>query len=414
MPGEYQACYPSRLAMTERARHIFYMIVFPLGHFSVDTPGGALWLIAPAIGLAWDLSPAEIGFIITAHQLGAGIGYIPAGVVADRFSRRGVMLTMTVWWVVVGYLIASVAPGYWTLVFLLAVAAAGDAAWHPMATGTMVEHMPNRRALALGVHLTGGMMAEVVGPLLVGFLLVYLDWQFVFRNAVVPAILMGVSLLYFHRHILPSHEPAITKADLAVMLRVWRTPAGLAMFGLGVTYSLSFVALMAMSPLYFQDYHGYSSAWAGGAFAAMLLGGVVAAPLVGQLSDRWGRKPVVVISAVLGAAGILLTAFSSHPVLLVLGVVVAGTALSGMRPVYLAAAVEMIGRRESTSLGLIYGIMDGLGAVGAVLAGLAGSNDLRYALAFAAAAALASAIFALAHPFKVAMVGPLLTEMGEP
>jgi MFS family permease len=278
----------------------------------------------------------------------------------------------------------------------------------------MVEHMPNRRALALGVHLTGGMMAEVVGPLLVGFLLVYLDWQFVFRIAVVPAILMGVSLLYFHRHILPSHEPAITKADLAVMLRVWRTPAGMAMFGLGVTYSLSFVALMAMSPLYFQDYHGYSSAWAGGAFAAMLLGGVVAAPLVGQLSDRWGRKPVVVISAVLGAAGILLTAFSSHPVLLVLGVVVAGTALSGMRPVYLAAAVEMIGRRESTSLGLIYGIMDGLGAVGAVLAGLAGSNDLRYALAFAAAAALASAIFALAHPFKVAMVGPLLTEMGEP
>jgi FSR family fosmidomycin resistance protein-like MFS transporter len=400
--------------MTERARHIFYMIVFPLGHFSVDMPGGALWLIAPAIGLAWDLSPAEIGFIITAHNLGAGVGYIPSGVIADRFGRRGVMLTMTVWWVVIGYLVASLAPGYWTLVLLLAMAAAGDAAWHPMATGTMVQHMPNRRALALGVHLTGGMMAEVIGPLLVGFLLVYLDWQIVFRIAVIPAILMGVSLLYFHRHILSSHEPAITRADLAEMLKVWRTPAGMLMFGLGVTYSMAFVGLMAMTPLYFQDYHGYSSAWAGAAFAAMLLGGAVSAPLVGQLSDRWGRKPVVTISALLGGAGILLTAFSSHPVLLVLGVIIAGTLLSGMRPVYLAAAVEMIGRRESTSLGLIYGVMDGLGALGALFAGLAGTNDLRYALVFAAAAAFISAIFALVHPFRVATVEPLLAEKGEP
>ncbi|MDA1175023.1 MAG: MFS transporter, partial [Chloroflexi bacterium] len=110
--------------MSERARHIFYMIAFPLGHFSVDTPGGALWLIAPAVGIAWDLSPAEIGFLITAHNFGAGLGYLPSGILADRFSRRGLMMTGTVWWVVVGYAVASMATGYWTLAFLLAVAAA--------------------------------------------------------------------------------------------------------------------------------------------------------------------------------------------------------------------------------------------------------------------------------------------------
>jgi len=376
------------------------MIILPLGHFSVDTPGGALWLLAPAIGLAWDLSPAEIGFLITAHNLGAGLGYLPSGILGDRFSRRGLMLTITVWWVVIGYFAASLAPGYWTLALLLGVAASGDAAWHPMATGSMVQRMPNRRALALGVHLTGGIMAEVVGPLAVGFLLGYLDWRVVARIAVIPAVLMGVGLLYFHRYIAPPRESAMTSADLRAVLGVWRSWSGFSMFGLGVSYSMAFVGLMAMTALFFQDYHGYSSAWAGAAFAAMLLGGAGAAPLVGRLSDTWGRKRVVVSSAFVGAFGILLTAASSHPALLVLGVVIAGTALTGMRPVYLAAAVEMVGRRETTSLGLIYAVMDGIGALGGLLAGLAGTHDLRYALVFAAGASVVSGLFALTHSFS--------------
>ena len=377
------------------------MIALPLGHFSVDTPGGALWLLAPAIGLAWDLSPAEIGFLITAHNLGAGIGYLPSGILGERFRHRGLMLTMTVWWVVLGYFAASVAPGYWSLALLLALAASGDAAWHPMATGSMVQRMPERRALALGVHLTGGILAEVVAPLAVGFLLGYLDWRVVFRIAIIPAILMGIGLLYFHRFIAPPREGALTRADLGAVLSVWRSRAGFAMFGLGVTYSMAFVGLMAMTALFFQDYHGYSSAWAGAAFAAMLLGGAVAAPIMGRLSDSTSRKRVVVVSAFIGALGILLTAASTHPILLVLGVVIAGTVLTGMRPVYLAAAVEMVGRREATALGLIYAVMDGLGSLGALLAGLAGTNDLRYALVFAAGASAVSGLFALAHPFSV-------------
>ena len=387
--------------MSERARHIFYMIAFPLGHFSVDTPTGALWLIAPAVGLAWDLSPAEIGLLITAATLGAGFGYLPSGILADRISRRGLMLTAAIWWAAIGYLAASAAPGFWTLALLLGLGGIGSGAWHPMATGTMVEHMPERRALALGVHLTGGMFAEVAGPLMVGFMLAYVDWRVALQLSVIPAALMGVAMLYFHRHIAPSREPAISKADLRDVLSVWKTPAGIAMFGLGVSYSMAFIGLLAMTPLFFQDFHGYSTAWTGVAFAAMLIGGGLAAPAMGQMSDRFGRKRLVVLSALIGAAGILLAAYSDNVVVMLTGAIVGATALSGMRPVYLAAAVEMVGKRESTSLGLIYAVMDGLGATGGLLAGLAGTNDLRLALVFAASASLVSGVFAIAHPFAV-------------
>ena len=97
----------------------------------------------------------------------------------------------------------------------------------------------------------------------------------------------------------------------------------------------------------------------------------------------------------------MLAAFTNNTVLLLIGATTGATALAGVRPVYLAAAVEMAGKRESTSLGLIYAVMDGIGATGGLLAGLAGTHDLRYAFVFAAGASLMTALFALAHPFGV-------------
>lgn len=381
----------------QRSLRLFYLMAFPMGHFSVDMPGAFLWLLGPAIGHAWGLSPAQIGLLLAAHNLGGGIGYLPGGIIGDRFHRRGLMLLGTVWWVVIGYLAASISPSYWLLAVLLAVAAAGDAMWHPLATGTMVQDMPQRRALALGVHLTGGIMAEVIGPLAAGFLLVYFDWQTVLQVAVVPAILMGLGLLYFHRRVGRSAEPGLSLADFVEVLMAWRSRSGFLMFGLGVTYSMSFIGLMAMAPLYLQDYHGYSSAWAGSVFAAMLLGGVISAPLMGRISDSFGRRKILVPSAVVAALSMLIFGFSNSLPLLIITIVVAGTLLVGMRPVYLAGAMEMIGRREATSLGIIYALMDGLGAIGGVLAGIAATADLRFAFVFAAAGALASGLFALAN-----------------
>ena len=381
---------------------MFHIVALPMGHFAVDTPTGALWLLAPAIGLAWDLSPAQVGLIITAHALGGGLSYVPAGLLGDRSRRRGMLLLVTVWWVSAGYLAASVAPSYWTLIALLAVGGAGSAAWHPLATGTLIQYMPRQRAQALGIHLTGGILTEVVTPLAVGFLLNVMEWRTVLQIAVVPALVMGVAMMYLSRWAQASPEPSITRGDLRFMFHVWRRPAGLGMLALGIAYNMSMVALLAMTPLFLQNYHGYSPAWTGTAFAGMLLGGAVAAPLMGRMSDRTGRKPVIVLACLGSAVGAALAAFATEPVLLLLGAVAAASLMTGVRPAILAAAVEMVGRKEVTSLGLIYAVTDGIGALGGLLAGLAGGADLRYALVFSAAMAAAAALAAAGHPFRAA------------
>ena len=57
--------------------------------------------------------------------------------------------------------------------------------------------------------------------------------------------------------------------------------------------------------------------------------------------------------------------------------------------------VEVAGRSESTTLGLTFAIMDGVGALGALLGGIAVSYDLRLAFVFAALAAMTSVLLTL-------------------
>jgi len=62
----------------------------------------------------------------------------------------------------------------------------------------------------------------------------------------------------------------------------------------------------------------------------------------------------------------------------------------GTRHHGLAAAVEFSGKSEATTLGIVFTVLDGVGMFGALLAGLIGEFELRYAFIMAACLALTS------------------------
>jgi MFS family permease len=273
----------------------------------------------------------------------------------------------------------------------------------------MVQQMPKRRAYALGVHLTGGMMAEVIIPVAVGVLLTVMDWHTVLRLSVVPAVLFGITFLWLQRKVPQGRGPILSRNDLRALVRVWFRPRGIGLFVMMAMYSVSYIGLLAMTPLFLQEHHGYSSVASGAVFAVMLLGGAVAAPLLGRLADRASRKQVIILSLALGAMGCGIAAFTSTGVVMIAGLTLGASVLTGVRPVLLATAIEISGQRETTTLGFIYTAMDGVGALGAVLAGLSGSVDLRYAIAFASATAASTTLLAWFLP-----VAPSLTTQQSP
>ena len=378
-----------------------FLTTFSFGHFANDWTAGSILLLTPAIAVGMDLTPAEVGLLITLMGIGGGLAYLPAGLAADYTRSRGMLLLMTFWWVAIGFFVASLAPGYWWLVILLAIANMGDAAWHPIATGVLTQRMPDRRARALGVHAMGGTIgAEAVAPLAVGFLLVWFDWRTVLQLSALPALVMGVLFIPMVRRIGPSPDHRFDPRDFVALLRRWRSPIGLGLVGFAVLYSMAAFAASAMTPLYLYTVLGLSTVQTGAAFAVMVVGGSVLQPFVGHASDRMGRKLLLV--AVLGIAGVfgVLASVLDQLWPFLLSLTIAVALLTAIRPVVLAAAVDVSGERESTTLGMAFTFLDGVGALGAVIAGIAGSRDLGQAFLMAGVLAAAAGAIAYFTPLR--------------
>ncbi len=364
---------------------------FALGHFANDWPICSLWLIVPAVGIAMDLSPAEVGLLFTICNVGGALAYLPAGILADHVANRGRLLVATFWWVAVGYLLAAMAPGFWSLALLLAVAGMGDAAWHPIATGVLARNSKERRAHVLGIHAIGGSLAEVLSPLAVGFLLAYVDWREALAISVLPAALMGFCFFFVARGVPRVEKTSVTRQDLLDLLNMWRRGNGLRMVAMICLYNMALIALLSMIPLYLADQHGFGPEAAGIAFSTMLIIGALAQPWVGKVSDIAGRRPVVVFGNLTAALAITVLVFQPALWIMIAAMVVAVAALDAIRAAILAGAVDHSGRSEGTTLGLAFVLLDGIGALGAVLAGIAAGFSWPHMFGLAAAFSLGAA-----------------------
>ena len=377
-----------------------FLTWFTLGHFANDWPISSLWLIVPTVGIAMELSPAEVGLLFTIFNVGGALAYLPAGILADHVSNRGRLLVATFWWGAVGYLLAAMAPGFWSLAVLLAVAGMGDAAWHPIATGVLTRESKERRAHVLGIHAIGGSLAEVLSPLAVGFLLAYVDWREALAISALPAAFMGFCFFWVARAVPRVEKKSVSKQDMLGLLNMWRQGNGLRMVVMICLYNMALMVLLSMIPLYLADRHGFGPEAAGIAFSTMLIVGALAQPWVGKISDIAGRRPVVVFGNLTAALACALLVFQPSLWVMIAAMIVAVAALDAIRAAILAGAVDHTGHSEGTTLGLAFMLLDGVGALGAVLAGIAAGFSWPHMFGLAAAFSLGAAALGFVTVFR--------------
>src|ERR1700760_5106439 len=101
----------------------------------------------------------------------------------------------------------------------------GNNLWHPTAIPLLARRFPERRGLVVSIHGMGGNVGDAVAPLVVGFMLQFMDWRNVVILNVIPGIIMSCIILFSlgrmqygsRRAASPDGEPA--PARLGQLLR---------------------------------------------------------------------------------------------------------------------------------------------------------------------------------------------------
>ncbi|MBK4216241.1 MFS transporter [Paracoccus caeni] len=375
--------------MSARSLHTW----FAIGHLANDWPIAALWLIVPAAGMSMALAPAEVGLLFTVLNIGGALAYLPAGMIADHAPNRGRWLLATFWWIVIGYAAAAFATDFWSLALLLAIAGMGNAAWHPIAAGILAQDSKQGRGWALGIHAIGGSAAEILAPLLVGLMLLWVGWREALIVSVLPTLIVGICLLRVVRRVPIISARPLRRKDLTVLLATWRGVNG-QRIGMICLYNMALMALLSMIPLYLVEAHGLGSGTVGVIFSAMLVLGAVVQPWAGRVSDRSGRRPVLVVGTALAGLACLVLVATLPLWAVIVTMIIAVAALDAIRSTMLATAVDHTGRSEGTTLGLAFALMDGIGALGAVLAGFAAGVSWPHMFGLAAFCAFGATMLA--------------------
>ena len=352
------------------ARHpLRELWLITIGHGLTHWYPATFYLLLPLIGAELGLSYSQIGLIMTCQYIASAVANVPGGVVVDTVGRKGLLMGISLFWVGFPYLLIGFTHSYPMLLVCIALVGFGNSLWHPTAIPTLGQRYPERKGLVLSVHGMGGNVGDAIAPLVLGFALAAFSWREVVVLNVLPGLL--VALLMFA--MLGSIQLGAKRshAEGQSLGQYWQGLKGLfrnralVLLSTGSSFrTMTQSALLTFLPLYLAREMGYSPAWVGACLFALQAAGFAAAPVAGHMSDRMGRKQILMGSMLTSAVVLIFMALAGGSPVFIFLVAVLGFFLYATRPVIQAWMLDITPKNMGgSSIGVLFGAQ----AVGAAL-----------------------------------------------
>lgn len=362
----------------------------------------------------YGVSNAAVGTAFTGFMLVYALTQFPSGAVADRVGAvRVIAVGASV--AGVGSLALAVDSPFLALAALMLVIGAGTGAHKTVAVRLLSRVYPTRTGRALGAHDTVGALGGVAAPAAVVFVvsgppavdalvarLPGADWRGLFVAAGAVVLALAVAFVVRVPDRLPDDADRGPDRDgpepsARDYLALFRNPRVTAFVIVTVGFSFAYNGTVAFLPLYLSQEAGLTTTTANLLYSALFA--VTFVQLVsGDLSDRLGRFPVMVVAlALAGAAlaGVVALASAGAAVLGAL-VVALGLGSHGFRPVRGAYLVETLpDRLAGGGLGVVRTLLMGAGALApGLVGGIADVAGFRPAFALLAGSMALAALVA--------------------
>ncbi|MBO4247311.1 MFS transporter [Halomicrobium sp. IBSBa] len=353
------------------------------------------------LGESYGVSRTVLGTTFTGFMLVYAAMQFPSGALADRLGSVRVLVAGT-GVAAVGALVLVVDAPLWVLVAAMLLMGAGTGAYKTVGVRLLSGIYPSRTGRALGVFDTFGTFGGVAAPAAVVAVTGHdavggAGWRTVFLAGGLATVGLAVA---FGRRVprrLASSSTASTGSDhgdvtaspdsYLTMFREWQFTGFVLVT---ICFSFAYNGAVAFLPLYLASETALSSATANLLFSALFVVSLVQL-VTGEVSDRIGTTPVLLVTLAVATAGllaILTLAPTGGPLALGGAVVALGLGAHGYRPVrgaYLMAVVpeDVAGG----SLGVVRTLLMGAGAVAPAIVGwLSDVTNFRVAFGLLAAA----------------------------
>ncbi|WP_018683393.1 MFS transporter [Actinokineospora enzanensis] len=350
-------------------------------------------LVAPALpGFArsFDVGVAAASVVVSAFAFSRLVFAPLSGRLVTRLGERRVYL--------IGLGIVAVTTGgcalagaYWHLVALRAVGGIGSTMFTVSGIALLIHLTPQHlRGRASGLWGTSFLLGTVAGPL-VGGGLVKISFRapfLVYAVALVVAIGLVWLLLRRSTLITTTGSDGTAVAPLRDALRdsgyraalVSNFSTGWAVYGVRVS----------LVPLFVTEVLHRKPEFAGTALAVFAAGNVLMLLVSGRLSDRWGRKPLILMGLGVSSAGTIWFGLAGTVPEFLVATVVAGLGTGLLTPPQQAAVADVIGTARGGQVLAVFQMAADVGAiVGPLAAGLL-ADRLTFGWAFAVTGGLAA------------------------
>ena len=257
-------------------------------------------VLAPFIIDDFDISRAELGWLLTAYAAVSAITAPIIGAVTDRIGARNAMLTV-LGAVAVGFLLMSAVPSYALAFGVVLVIGIGQTMSNP-ATNKMIAHevATGRRGLVTGIKQAGVQAGVFIGGVTFPAIAGRFGWHAVPAViATLVAVAFAVGVVTLPRHDREPVAPLLRGTEPLPPSTWWITAYALLM-GAGGSPVFAFL------PLYGVEAVGVTEATAGLVVGLSALLGVAARILWSVGAERLGEFawPMVAIALIAVLAGI--------------------------------------------------------------------------------------------------------------
>ena len=332
-------------------------------------------VVVPEIQHTFGLNGVGVGGIQAVRELTSGLITLPGGVVVGMLRRWwSWLLAVCVGASVLGSLLMGISPVYPLLLMGVSVVSVSHSLWHLPAAASLSHHFANRRGTMLSFHGVGGSVGDVAGPLVTGVLLLVLGWRGILSIYAIGPFFMAFLAVWIFKGIGDLRENDVKTAGLterlAMTKAIFKSRLLQGMTVVRGLRSMALGAVVTLLALYLGNDLDLAVFNRGFHISLLIAVGLLAKPMAGMVSDKLGRKQVLVPGLIWSCVLAMMIVVFDDGISLTITIALLGLFLYPDQPILTAALFDVLGREEATiGLGVVSFVSFLMAATSPLIAG---------------------------------------------